>query len=82
MLTDLAVRIPQQLAFAALIWPGPGADCAGVDIQGEQIGATAVDLVAEQLRRHEQGLNSWCRTTLIDGIWREGGGLGTRSRGS
>jgi LacI family transcriptional regulator len=72
LLLRIGVRIPQDLGFANLSRPDqPGAP-AGMDQKPRQIGAAAVDLVANQIFSGERGPPATPRVLLIEGEWHDG----------
>jgi len=43
-----------------------------LDMRAEEIDRASVDVVVDQLNRHEMGVPKIPRHTLIEGIWRDG----------
>lgn len=66
---------PQDFGLTYLYWRHIQQGVAGVDIMDETIGAKAVDIVVEQLRRNSSGQAERPCTILFDGIWRDGPSL-------
>ncbi|EIP99432.1 transcriptional regulator [Opitutaceae bacterium TAV1] len=72
----LHLSIPDDLALVCLNRP-PDSPLAGIDENNVVVGATACDLVVNQLTHNECGLPAHPKTILIDGIWIDGLSLPT-----
>lgn len=57
--------------LVAMHWPVPKAD-AGIDQNAEEIGATAVNILAGLIQHGEKGVPSMPHTTMIEGKWVKG----------
>lgn len=68
-LCEAGIKMPGDLAVAAVNRYSQPAELAGIDQQFDAIGAAAVDLVVEQLHRGEFGIPSWPKDVLMDGLW-------------
>jgi DNA-binding LacI/PurR family transcriptional regulator len=55
--------------YAAMAWNPSRPDVAGVNVEPEKIGMTALDLVDAALRRNELGLPANPKTSAIEGRW-------------
>ena len=75
-LEQAGCRIPSALAFAALDVEQMNlahvAEPAGINQNLEQIGATAVDIIATQLYHNEQGFPPHPVLSMIEGRWVDG----------
>lgn len=71
---DFVVRWARELGFTVpvyvLAW-NPSCGCAGVDERRPEVGAAAIDLIVEQLRRNERGVPAVPKLVQIEGVWRE-----------
>jgi len=74
---DFVVRWAKELGLAVpirlLAWSAESG-CAGVDERRGEVGAAAIDLIVEQLRRNERGVPEVPKLVLIEGVWREAAG--------
>lgn len=66
------VRMPADLAYADLDLAAPTGKVAGIYQDASGIGASAIDLLAGQLMRHERGLPEKPKVLLIESRWIEG----------
>ena len=71
-LHDLGQIVPDDVGFAHLDWSKHLGGIAGIDQNSEVVGATAVDLVVNQLHRGERGIPTHPKVVLIEGRWTEG----------
>lgn len=71
-ITDAGLRIPKDVGFALLDWSPEHAPLAGIDQGFEKVGASAVDLLVEQLHRNERGIPDHQKVVMLEGKWREG----------
>lgn len=71
-LEQLGRRVPDDVGVACLARPAGPDGPAGVHQFPDAIGASAIDLVANQIFAHERGLPATPRSLLIDGQWRDG----------
>jgi len=69
-LEDVGLRIPEDIGFASLASGNSG--LAGIDQNGEGVGAAAVDLLVAQLHRNERGIPEEPTTLLVRGRWMSG----------
>lgn len=69
ILSELGLRVPQDVGFANLALAPEDDDMAGVNQYSDLVGAAAVDLVDAQLRRNERGVPRHSKTVLISGEW-------------
>lgn len=67
-LKEAGISVPEAVGVAHLD-AHPRLGLAGVDQQSEEVGAAALDLVAEQLQNNEKGIPRHAKTVLIDGRW-------------
>lgn len=74
-LTDAGIRIPQDCGFALLNIER--ANTAGIDEQQYDVGAAALDLIAEQLVTNQLGVPAKPKTVLVDCCWRDGASVRT-----
>ncbi len=64
-------RVPHDVGYANLDLV-PGTNYSGIDQLPDNIGAVAIDLVAQQLQNNEFGLPAHALTVQVDGLWRNG----------
>jgi Transcriptional regulators len=65
-------RVPADVGYASLdLTPNMG-DVSGMDQHQHEIGAGAVDIIIDGLRRHERGVPDRPKTVMIGGSWRAG----------
>lgn len=67
----LGLPIPGPIGFASTSIE-PSSDLTGIDELPQEIGATAIDLLASKLQRRERGLPATPTATLVDGRWHNG----------
>ena len=74
-LTAMGLRIPKDVGLACLgsPWNPELADFARIDEKAEEVGATALELVASKIARNEYGLPKHPKITMIEGVWTHGG---------
>ncbi len=74
LLTELALRVPDEIGFVHLDLPThlKAARVSGIDQLWEIVGAGAVELVASQLYTNSSGLPDHPVTQLVEGVWVEG----------
>jgi LacI family transcriptional regulator len=64
--------VPAEVGYVFLdLWPTM-TKISGLDQQARQIGAAAVDLVANGIRHNERGIPAHPKIVLTDGFWRSG----------
>jgi len=66
-LDEAGLRIPEDIGYASLASGEP--HLAGIDQNGEGVGAAAIDLLVAQLHRNERGLPAEPSTLLVRGHW-------------
>ncbi len=66
-LDDAGLRIPEDIGYACLASAKP--NFAGIDQNGEAVGAAAIDLLVAQLHRNERGIPMQPTTLLVEGRW-------------
>ncbi len=66
---QIAPLVGPSCHFAHLDLTAAAPGCAGIDQNGERVGAAAVDLVVEQLHANEFGRPQNPKTVLIEGRW-------------
>ena len=71
--------LPGSVPAAVLFQTEDSKGFAGIDGGDEQIGARAIELLADQLRNHCHGLPTTPETVLLDGIWCDGPSLPLRA---
>jgi LacI family transcriptional regulator len=71
-LRELGVRVPEDVGVAQLALTEGDTGFAGINQNGQLVGASAIDLVDAQLRRNERGIPAAAKTLLIQGRWIEG----------
>lgn len=71
---QLGMRVPEDIGMACLNLL-PETSFSGVEENHELIGATAIDLVANQIMLNERGFRKQPKLILIDGAWVEGNTL-------
>ncbi|EIQ00658.1 transcriptional regulator [Opitutaceae bacterium TAV1] len=65
-------RVPDDVGLATLDIQGDQATFSGIDQNNDVIGATAVDLVVEQIHHNEYGIPARAKTVMIKGDWAPG----------
>jgi len=65
-------KVPEDIAFVSLDLASDDGSIAGIYQDAHSIGAAAIDMIAGQLLRHERGVPSIPKNTIIDGRWIEG----------
>ena len=66
------LNIPKDVGLASLDTQGSQETFSGIDQNNEDIGATAIDLVVEQIHHNEYGPPSRPKVVLVKGIWKKG----------
>lgn len=74
---ELKLSIPHDLGLICLNRP-EGSPFTGIDENNEVVGATACDLVVNQITHNERGLPPHPKAILIEGTWHEGASLPVR----
>lgn len=77
-LEAIGLRIPEDVGLACLAQPFD-LSYAHIDEMGEDVGATALELVAAQIARNEFGMPSHPKTMMIEGRWVDGTTLQSRN---
>lgn len=65
-------RVPAELSLAVLETGSAPPGCAGIDERSALVGASALDLVVNQLHRNERGLPAVPQVVHVPGTWRDG----------
>lgn len=65
-------KVPQEIGWATVFWQEQWHEASGYDQNFEQMGASAVDLMVNQLNLGERGLPKHAQTVLLKGMWKEG----------
>lgn len=77
---DLGYRVPEDLGFASLDCL-PGVDSwAGIDVRRQEVGASAVDLVVEQMQNNEFGRPRYPKAVRVEGVWHDGSSVRRHQR--
>jgi LacI family transcriptional regulator len=71
-LREIGWKVPGDVGVAHLALNESDTGFAGVNQNGQIVGASAIDLVDAQLRRNERGLPKSPKTVLIQGRWIDG----------
>lgn len=71
-LTDLGLKIPEDVSFAHFECHREQTESAGIDQRSEHVGAAAVDMVVEQFNRGEKGAIALARSVVVKGSWVDG----------
>ena len=71
----LDLHVPRDLGLVHLDWSDAVAPLAGVDLDGEALGAAAVDLLAGQLHANELGIPRREKIVAVTGRWVPGHSL-------
>lgn|GEM_PF-281816 len=69
--TTLGLRVPEDLAFAALNVE-EGSTATGVNCRAEELGAAAVDLLVSSLQINQLGIPATPRHVTLEATWSEG----------
>lgn len=76
ILAELGYQVPQDIGVAfynaSFPLPPPFSRTSGIDELPQTVGATAVDLVAEQLYENKLGIPTNRKVVLIEGVWQDG----------
>lgn len=75
LLADEENQLPKGLGYAAIGRLDSYPQLAGVDQCHAQVGAAAVDIVLAQFHRNEWGIPAKSRTSMIEGLWKDGSTL-------
>jgi len=78
-LEQAGVSVPDDLAFATLNWETDTPQIAGIDQRPEHIGAAAMDMLIGQIQRGERGVPDVPLTTMVEGVWVDGGSIQKKS---
>lgn len=71
-LERLSVKVPEQAGFVHLDRCTEPGDHAGLDQKPREVGAAAVDLLAQRLLANERGLPALAKQLLVDSVWVDG----------
>jgi DNA-binding LacI/PurR family transcriptional regulator len=72
-LARAGIHCPRDVGLVLLDWDEEAKeDFAAVDQNAAAVGAAAVDLVLNQMRRNERGVPAIPQTVLVDSVWRRG----------
>ncbi|MEX2382148.1 MAG: LacI family transcriptional regulator, partial [Opitutales bacterium] len=77
-LREAGWQIPEKIGFVSLEYYPDHGDVAGVDHNSLSIGATAVELVVEQLFHNQRGVPATPKVVMIEGLWHPGGTVSHR----
>jgi LacI family transcriptional regulator len=69
LLEDEGYRIPDDVGLVTTSWHPTQPEWAGINQQLEVAGATAVDLLINQMLTHHRGVPDHALTVLVDGAW-------------
>jgi LacI family transcriptional regulator len=72
---QLDMRVPDDVGLVQLDWSREAAPIAGVDADGEALGAAAVDLLVGQLQANEFGIPRHEKIVAVGGRWVPGDSL-------
>lgn len=75
-LTELGLRVPEDISFASIDRGDPPYDAAGIDGHYDLVAATAVDMVATQITLNQRGLPDVPKVMMVDSEWSPGATLG------
>lgn len=65
-------RVPDDVSFVHLNWTPEKGELSGTNQQPEEIGAAAVDLLAEQINQNRRGIPEKPKTITLESLWHEG----------
>ncbi len=65
-------QVPDEVGFLRLNHSERSAPCAGLDLNPQRLGATAVEELVGQLHRYEKGVPDYVKTTTIEASWIDG----------
>jgi DNA-binding LacI/PurR family transcriptional regulator len=71
-MSGLGRRTPRDAGFVHLDRCTEKGDWAGLDQQPREVGAAAIDLLAQQLLANERGVPALARQFLVDSVWVDG----------
>jgi LacI family transcriptional regulator len=79
LLAELAVSIPQDIAFVDIFLEHPDGITAGVYQNCHRVGELAVEAVADRMHEHLTGVPKIPTATLVEGMWHDGTSLPLRA---
>ncbi|HSI84648.1 MAG: LacI family DNA-binding transcriptional regulator [Candidatus Methylacidiphilales bacterium] len=79
MLREMGLRVPEDVGYASTDLLQPNNPASGIDQKPRMLAAAAVDLVDMQMQRNEYGLPGFPKKVLLEGTWREGDTLLSRT---
>jgi len=71
-LSTIGYKVKEDFSYVTVNWDVNITDVSGYYQNLQHIGEVAVEIVAGRLYRNERGFPSQNRTTLVQGIWKEG----------
>lgn len=72
ILRKIGYRVPEDLNFVNLDAVPNDLPCAGIRQPRNEVGAKAIDLVVEQLEKHDFGVPTVAKVVLVKGFWQDG----------
>lgn len=79
ILMENGFNVPGEIGFASLDAIPAHFPCTGIRQPRNELGAKAVDLLAQQLENHEFGIPAVPKVVTLKGFWEEGPTLGTKT---
>jgi LacI family transcriptional regulator len=77
-LTRAGARVPDEVGFVHLDRCTETRDCAGLDQKPREVGAAAVDLLAQRLMANDRDLPALAKQLLVESVWVDGPTLRVR----
>ncbi|MBN1404401.1 MAG: LacI family DNA-binding transcriptional regulator [Opitutales bacterium] len=72
IMSEMGIRIPQDVAFVDLFLEDTSGQLAGVRQNYEQVGASALEILAGQLSQNKRGIPKIPTATYVEGTWSDG----------
>lgn len=69
---EFGASVPHDFAFIDIHLEGEESDCAGLYHHSKQVGRTAIDVLANQLKWNRHGIPAVATSTHVDGSWQDG----------
>jgi LacI family transcriptional regulator len=78
MLTKAGYRVPQDIGLVATSVLDGNAS-AGIDQNSREIGKAAIQMLISLINHNERGIPDICRELLIEGSWKDGDSLPSKT---
>jgi len=81
IITELGYSVPNDIGVSTYGWAKENPHIAGVDERWEALASTALDLLLQLMTQCELGIPAYPRYALIEGVWKDGSTVRSRSPG-